>query len=131
MRHDLLVHRWCREAVEKGSFTVYEPHASRAITSIEDATSAIAFLIERPTAPSDIYHVVSLNESKQDIAILISKVTGCGVRYIDNGDTEGRDYEAVPEKMVRLGFEFKPELRANIERICQYYHDNHAHPFSH
>lgn len=100
MRWDLLVHDFCRRAVEDGELRVYEPHARRTFLHVEDAADAFAHAVEGRLAPGvwNIGHA-SGNLTKSQLAELVSLETGCRVTEIEGADPDQRDYAVSYQKV--------------------------------
>lgn len=119
MRDDLMIHNFCRQAVTEGKISLFEPELVRAITNLQDVVAAFILLIASGRA--GLWHVVSTNETKGHIASLISELTGCTVEFTNGEDSEKRNYFAVCNKIISLGFSPKPNLVESIEAIVEHY----------
>jgi len=122
MRDDLLVHSFCKEAVQKGRITVFQPEYIRPITYIDEAAAAIQFALEKAHHERGIFNVVTQNCQKGSIATIVSACTGSPIVPIAGGDDEGRNYSASSGKLKSAGFVFTaPPLRDTVKEICAWY----------
>jgi nucleoside-diphosphate-sugar epimerase len=135
MRDDLLIHAFCKEAVEMGRITLFQPDSMRPVTNLNDAVAAIKFFLnDKPTfvesapkvdvhwLPKGIFNVVTVNVTKRKIAANVSMVTRCRVQDIEGQDDEGRNYMVDTSKLRSLGFGFgTPDITPPIRIICDWY----------
>jgi dTDP-4-dehydrorhamnose reductase len=122
MRDDLLVHSFCREAVQKGKITVFQPECMRPLTYVDEAATAIKFLVEKADVERGIFNVVTQNCRKGSVAAIVSDCTGSPIVPVAGIDDEGRDYSASTEKLKATGFVFSaPRLEGAVRDICAWY----------
>jgi nucleoside-diphosphate-sugar epimerase len=122
MRSDLMVHSFCKEAIETKRLTIFQPNCMRPVTSLDDAVASIKFMMGLDLRRRGIFNIVSYNVMKALIADLIRERTGCRLVPIEGEDTEGRNYIASPKKVKDAGFVFKaPPLGDTIKEICDWY----------
>ena len=123
MRDDLLVHSFCREAVQTGRVTVFQPSAMRPLTYLREAVRAIKFMLGKdPHERKGIYNVVTGNMRKYQITDAIRETHGCVIENIEGEDQEGRDYAAKVHKILLAGFKYiAPPFLDVIDDICDWY----------
>lgn len=121
MRDDLLVHSFCREAVQTGKITLFQPDHMRPITYLDDAVGAIKFFLTY-SERAGIFNVVTTNLRKLHIAAIVRRVTGCTIESIAGADDEERNYAADTFKLRATGFRLgSPSLNRHIREICDWY----------
>ena len=121
MRDDLLVNNMCKDAVENGKLSIYQPEFVRPLTHIKDAVGAIMFFMCSSQELHGVYNVVSWNLTKEEIAKVVSEESGCSVEYVRGEDKENRSYVASTRKIRSLGFEFDPDFRGCIREMVGMY----------
>lgn len=120
MRDDLLIHSFCKEAVETNGITLFQPDSMRPVTNLDDAVAAIKFFLTDHHV--GVFNAVTVNVSKRKIAANVSLVTRCRVQDIEGQDNEGRNYVADTSKLRALGFGFgTPDITPPIRTICDWY----------
>jgi nucleoside-diphosphate-sugar epimerase len=105
MRWDLLPHDFARRGIA-GEIRVFDGHARRTFLHVEDAASAVEFLLNRYSAGS-VYNIGSetLNLTKQHVAEHVQRLTGCALSATDGHDLDGRDYAVSYAKIRALGWQ--------------------------
>lgn len=127
MRDDLLVHSFCRDAVQKKKIELFEPQHMRPITCLDEAVAAIMFFVDKRGKPEHgrlfrLFNVVTQDVRKSMIAEMIRLRTDCEVIAVPGGDAEGRNYAASTKKIQAAGFSFDPpRFSRSIGQICDWY----------
>jgi nucleoside-diphosphate-sugar epimerase len=124
MRHDLLVHRLCGDAIANGRIEVYQPHFVRSFIHVNDMVRAIMHCIRNPDGLTGIFNCGSqgLVLSKRELCETISSLSGCELFESETGgDLDHRNHSISFKKLIATGYQTAHDLSEEIGKIVRYY----------
>ncbi len=111
-RMDLAVNYMTANALTKGELAVYGGAQWRPLIHVKDIAQAIVDNLERPVR--GVYNLASVNLQIKELAAIISAMTGCKIRYVDQKFQDQRDYHVSVAKALRDGL-FNSHTQRTIE----------------
>jgi nucleoside-diphosphate-sugar epimerase len=124
LRLDLLVNDLTYKASTEGYAVIYESHFMRTFIHVEDIARVFLFAIDNQSRMiNNVYNVGSnsMNYSKKSICELIKEeLPDVYFNYADVGtDADKRNYIVSYEKINRLGFDTKIDLKTGIQELLK------------
>lgn len=111
-RMDLAVNSMTANALTKGELSVYGGTQWRPLIHVKDIAQAIVDNLERPVR--GIYNLAATNLQIKELAGIISAMTGCKIRYVDQKFQDQRNYHVSTAKALRDQL-FNPNTQRTIE----------------
>jgi len=89
----------------------------RPYLSLDDCISAIDHVINASLFDAEIYNVVTKNWTVQEIVNCIQDVLGreVDIEFVDSAIMNQLSYEVSPLKFANSGFEFRGDLKSDIQ----------------
>lgn len=130
LRLDLLVNDITHQAVQYGSFVMYEGHARRTFLHSTDAAASVVFTLANYERMSGRPYNVgdeSLNYTKSQVAELIKEQHNYYLHRADVGeDKDKRDYAVSYERIKALGYRAQVSMEegiAELVKVCRVIHE--------
>lgn len=117
MRFHTAVNKFCWQAVMDQPLTVWETalDQKRPYLFLDDAVSAIGWIIKNKLFSGQTYNVVTGNHTVRDILTVIREdIENVQVTYVQHAIMNQLSYEVSPEKLRKTGFEFGGPLQKGI-----------------
>lgn len=117
MRFHTAVNKFCWQAVTGQPITVWRTalHQVRPYLDLEDAVSAVDFVIRGDRFDGNIYNVLTLNATVNEILDVIRiHVPDIAIEYVDTKIMNQLSYHVSNERFRNCGFEFRGDLRRGI-----------------
>jgi UDP-glucose 4-epimerase len=118
MRFHTAVNRFCYQAANGLPLTVWKTalHQLRPYLALEDASRAMAHVINNQMYDGEIYNVVTANHTVSQIidAIEVETKKKCKVEFVENQIMNQLSYEVSSQKFQKTGFRFKGSLQRDI-----------------
>lgn len=118
MRFHTAVNRFCYQAANGLPLTVWKTalHQLRPYLALEDASRAMAHVINNQMYEGAIYNVVTANHTVSQIidAIEVETKKKCKVEFVENQIMNQLSYEVSSQKFQKTGFRFKGTLQRDI-----------------
>jgi len=117
MRFHTAVNKFIWQATIGKPLTVWKTalHQKRPYCDLKDAISAMQFVIENDLFDNEIYNVLTLNLTVNDIVETIKKyVSDVNIEFVDSPIMNQLSYEVDPNKFVGKGFSYKGNLDESI-----------------
>lgn len=117
MRFHTAVNKFCWQAVTGQPITVWRTalHQVRPYLDLEDAVSAIDFVIRGDRFDGNIYNVLTLNATVNEILDVIrTHVPDIAVEYVDTKIMNQLSYHVSNQRFSSCGFEAHGDLRRGI-----------------
>jgi UDP-glucose 4-epimerase len=117
MRFHTAVNKFCFQAVIGQPLTVWRTaiNQKRPYLSLNEAISAILFIIENDHFKNQLYNVVTSNSTVNEILTCIREfIPDISITEVDTQIMNQLSYEVSNQKIKALGFEFNGELRNGI-----------------
>ncbi|HEV2386506.1 MAG TPA: SDR family oxidoreductase [Candidatus Acidoferrales bacterium] len=111
-RMDLAINYMTSNALTKGELSVYGGRQWRPLIHVKDIAQAIVDNLDRPVR--GIYNLASVNLQIKDLASIISAMTGCRIRYVEQKFQDQRDYHVSTAKALRDRV-YNPHTQRTIE----------------
>ena len=121
MRHDLLIHTLCRDAVKSGFIQLYQPKAQRTFYHVNDLANTICYIVDNfKQFNGGTFNIgaENLNITKEDIVKEIQKHIELKLEIVEDEDRDKRDYYVDYSKQNQF---FKVESQLDIAGIIKYY----------
>ena len=121
VRHDLLIHTLCHDAVKNRHIELYQPNAKRTFFHVNDLANTIVDIINNYSSyKNEIFNVGSskLNLKKVDIVEKIKDFVDLSYEIVKDEDKDKRDY-FVDYSKLNKNFEANNSLE--IESIIKFY----------
>ena len=121
MRHDLLIHTLCHDAVKHGKIELYQPNAERTFYHVNDIANVLAYVVDNfDKFNKEIFNVgaTQLNVTKRGIVEEIQKYIDIDVKIVEDEDKDKRDYYVDYSKQEKY---IKTDRPLDIENIIKYY----------
>jgi len=122
MRFHTAVNKFSWLAVMGQPITVWRTaqHQRRPYLDLGDAVAALVHIIKNDLFAGDIYNVLTVNATVNDIVSAISDVIGkVTIKYVDQEIMNQLSYTVANDKFKRTGFEFKGDLKAGIKNTLE------------
>jgi nucleoside-diphosphate-sugar epimerase len=124
LRLDLLVNDLTYKASTEGYAVIYESHFMRTFIHVKDIARVFLFAIDNQSRMiNNVYNVGSnsMNHSKKSICELIKEeLPNVYFNYADVGsDADKRNYIVSYEKINKLGFDTKIDLKTGIQELLK------------
>lgn len=122
VRHDLLVHTLCQDAVNNNYIELYQPKASRSFYSVQKLAELCKFSINNFfELNNDTYNVGSEKGSltKGELVQMIQEHIDIKVDIVDGEDLDKRDYKVDYTKLKNKWSEVDETFE--VEQIVNYY----------
>jgi len=111
-RMDLVVNYMTANAICKKELAVFGGCQWRPLIHVKDIAQAIVSNLERPVR--GIYNLASSNLQIRDLAGIVSRMTGCRVRYTEEKFQDRRNYHVSTRRALRDGL-FNPHTVRTVE----------------
>ncbi len=122
VRHDLLIHNLCNDAVKHKHIKLYQPKTKRSFYSVHKLAELCKFSINNfDLLKNNIYNVGSNNGNltKQDLVDKIKQYVDVKIELVDGEDRDKRDYNVIYDKLKNKWHDIDEFL--DIEKIINYY----------
>lgn len=119
MRFHTAVNKFCWQAVHRQPLTVWRTalYQKRPYLVLEDAISAIAFLIRNNLYDRQVYNVLSANMTVNSIITAIkTRVADVRIEFTESEIMNQLSYEVSNLRFVNLGFEFSGSVEDSIDK---------------
>jgi len=120
MRFHTAINKFCWEASMGQPITVWRTalHQERPYLDLGDAVRALKFVLETDRFDNEIYNVLTLNATVNDIVKVIqSYMPEVHVEYVESRIMNQLSYTVSNEKFSALGFSFQGDLAQGIRDI--------------
>lgn len=117
MRFHTAINKFCWQAIMGESVTVWKTalHQVRPYLDLKDAIRALSFIIKNKIFDNDVYNVLTLNASVNDIIEVIKKkVPTLKIELVDAKIMNQLSYHVKCEKFAKLGFQFQGNLEVGV-----------------
>lgn len=117
MRFHTAVNKFCFQAITGTPVTVWKTalHQVRPYLDLNEAVSALNFIIAKKLFDGQIYNVLSINATVAQILDAIkSRIPDLKVDYVDAKIMNQLSYHVANDKFAKAGFEFKANLHEGI-----------------
>lgn len=116
MRFHTAVNKFCWQAVMKQPLTVWETalHQKRPYLDIQDAIHALQFIIQKDIFNGEIYNVVTINTTVNDIIQMIETKIPVNINFVKTKIMNQLSYEVSHTKFKNLGFNFHGNIKKGI-----------------
>lgn len=117
MRFHTAVNKFCWQAVTGQPITVWRTalHQVRPYLDLEDAVSAVDFVMRGDRFDGNIYNVLTLNATVNDILDVIrTHVPDIAIKYVDTKIMNQLSYHVSNQRFRDGGFDFHGDLRRGI-----------------
>jgi len=117
MRFHTAVNKFCWQAVMRQPLSVWRTafDQKRPYLDLHDAVRAICFIIERGIFDGQVYNVLTLNATVQDIVQTIYEfIPDTEISFVDSPIMNQLSYEVSPRRFMAHGFTFAGDLRRGI-----------------
>lgn len=98
-RMDLVVNYMTTNALTKGELSVFGGTQWRPLVHVKDIAEAIVHNLERPVR--GVYNLAAQNLQIKELAGIVSKMTGCRVKYTEQKFQDQRNYHVSTKKALR------------------------------
>ena len=119
MRFHTAVNKFTWQAIMNQPLTVWRTayHQKRPYLDINDAVNSIAFIIKNDLFDNDIYNVLTLNATVENIVSVIKKeIDNIKINFVDTEIMNQLSYDVANEKFKKLGFNFTGNLDISINQ---------------
>jgi len=117
MRFHTAVNKFCWQALTGQPLTVWRTalHQYRPYLDLGDAVAALAFILNRQLYDGQVYNVLTVNATVDDILQIISRhVPDLAVRFVDTEIMNQLSYHVSCDRFRSLGFTFSGDLERGI-----------------
>lgn len=117
MRFHTAVNKFCWQAAMKTPISIWSTayKQKRPYLDLIDAEAAISFVIKNELFDNELYNVVSLNISVEDVLRAISEFIGdLNVKFVDDKAMNDLSYAISAKKIESRGFIFHGDLRRAV-----------------
>jgi UDP-glucose 4-epimerase len=117
MRFHTAVNKFCWQAVLGQPLTVWRTalHQKRPYLTLDDALSALFFILEKDIFNGQVYNIVTENLTVHDVISLIRPyIVDLSINYVDAEIMNQLSYEVSNRRFRNLGFDFKGSLDMSI-----------------
>jgi len=117
MRFHTAVNKFCWQAVMRQPITVWKTalHQYRPYLDLNDAVKAINFIIEKDIFNGQIYNVLTVNATVQNIIEIISRyIPDLSIQYVDTEIMDQLSYHVSNNRFKNIGFEFEGDMEKGI-----------------
>lgn len=117
MRFHTAVNKFCWQAVMGEPITVWKTayDQKRPYLDIEDAVSAIAFIIQKNLFDGNVYNVVTDNATVRDVVDIIrAHVPSLEIEFVETKIMNQLSYEVANSRMSSVGFQVQGDLQRGI-----------------
>ncbi len=122
MRFHTAVNKFCWQAIHKKPLTIWRTAYTqkRPYLDLNDAVNVVCFIISQNLFDGEIYNVLTLNATVEDIVNEIRKFEpNLSINYVDSKIMNQLSYEVLSEKIRGKGFNFKGNLEAEISKYFE------------
>ena len=122
MRFHTAINKFCWQAVMGQPITVWKTalHQNRPYLELGDAIRALKFIIQKRLYSGDLYNVVTVNTSVNDIIEIIRlSVPDLEIQYVDTKIMNQLSYHVSNRLFTNLGFDFNGDLNLGISKTLQ------------
>lgn len=119
MRFHTAVNKFTWQAIMNQPLTVWRTayHQKRPYLDLNDAVNSIAFIIKNDLFDNDIYNVLTLNATVENIVSVIKKeIDNIKINFVDTEIMNQLSYDVANEKFKKLGFNFTGNLDISINQ---------------
>lgn len=119
IRFHTAVNKFCFQAVFQQNITVWKTafNQKRPYLDIDDATKALAFIINKNIFDGEIYNILTENLTvKQVIHSIKRKIKKIKIKYVNNQIMNQLSYEVLNKKFKNKGFVFNGNLQKSISK---------------
>jgi UDP-glucose 4-epimerase len=117
MRFHTAINKFCWQAAMGQPITVWKTalHQNRPYLDLGDAISSLKFIMQRKLYDRNIYNVLTLNTSVNDIIEIIRlHIPDLQIQFVDTRIMNQLSYHVSNQRFKNLGFEFKGDLATEI-----------------
>ncbi|HOI72926.1 MAG TPA: SDR family oxidoreductase [Syntrophales bacterium] len=117
MRFHTAVNKFCWQALTGQPVTVWRTalHQHRPYLDLGDAVAALAFILNRHLYDGQVYNVLTVNATVDDILQIISRhVPDLAIRFVDTEIMNQLSYHVSCDRFRGLGFAFQGDLERGI-----------------
>lgn len=117
MRFHTAVNKFCWQASMGISISVWRTalHQERPYLDIQDAINAINFIIQKDIFDNDVYNIVTMNTTVNDIINIIKKdIPETKIEFVDTKIMNQLSYHVAGKKFEKLGFKYKTKIEQGI-----------------
>lgn len=117
-RFDTMLNEWVLESITKKNIICYAPNSYRPFVHVSDAANAIEVAIDKwMFLNSNVYNIASFNVTKKKLALEISKITKCNLKFVNKGPDK-RNYRVDSNKFKKdANFTFFKDLNYCLTEI--------------
>lgn len=122
MRFHTAINKFCWQAVMGQPITVWKTalHQNRPYLELGDAIRSLKFIIQKRLYSGDLYNVVTVNTSVNDIIEIIRLfVPDLEIQYVDTKIMNQLSYHVSNRLFKNLGFDFTGDLESGIGKTIQ------------
>lgn len=119
IRFHTAVNKFCFQAVMGESLSVWKTayHQKRPYLDLEDAVNSIVFIIKNDIFNQEIYNVLTLNATVEQIVETIRKnINDIKINFVKHQIMNQLSYDVSPEKLKKLGFKYNGNLDNSIKQ---------------
>ena len=134
MRFHTAINKFCWQAAMGQPITVWRTalHQNRPYLELGDAISSVNFVIQKNLYDRNIYNVLTLNTSVNNIVDIIRlHIPGLEIQFVDTRIMNQLSYYVSNRRFENLGFEFKGDLATEIGKTIRLLKQaNHSEQFT-
>ena len=122
MRFHTAVNKFCWQAVMGQSLTVWKTamDQKRPYLGVDDGVQSIKFIIEKNIFNSEIYNIVSSNNTVSEIVDTIRKlVPNLKVELVDSEIMNQLSYNVISDKIKKIGFTTSNDIHTHIKSTIE------------
>jgi len=122
MRFHTAVNKFCWQAVMGQSLTVWKTamDQKRPYLGVDDAVESIKFIIEKNIFNSEIYNIVSSNNTVSEIVDTIRKlVPNLKVELVNSEIMNQLSYNVISDKIKKIGFTTSNDIHTHIKSTIE------------
>lgn len=119
IRFHTAVNKFCFQAVMNEPLSVWKTayNQKRPYLDLEDAVNSIVFIIKNNIFNQEIYNVLTLNATVEQIVETIRKnINDININFVEHKIMNQLSYDVSPEKLKKLGFEYNGNLDNSIKQ---------------
>lgn len=122
MRFHTAVNKFSWQAVMGQPITVWRTalHQRRPYLDLDDAVAALVHIINQDLFAGDLYNVLTVNATVNEIVSAIAAVVGeVSIAYVDQQIMNQLSYTVACDKFKATGFEFRGDLQVGIKNTLE------------
>lgn len=116
IRFHTAVNKFCYLASTGKPLTVWRSAMKqmRPYLALSDASRAISHVIEKNIFDAEIYNVLTMNRTVEEIVKIIEKTKKVEIEYVENKIMNQLSYEVSSKKFVETGFSFNGDIVKDV-----------------